>query len=212
MKGSGAWSSDRDELLDGGLQGDRAAVGLGPSAGGRRALPARQSDGRRGNMASNPKTVAARWLGGRASKGEHMSKIEEMVDVLRQWQGLERQAMNDTAQIMERTASPLIRIVMEIIRHDSLMHHRVEQFLIDSVTKDAVTVTREDIVEVWEALEAHDRAERKTIQMAEELRKKAWSPVHKLLLDYLLKEESKHDSLIAQLDAFKKELAKGSGA
>jgi len=141
-----------------------------------------------------------------------MSKIEEMVDVLRQWQGLERQAMNDTAEIMERTASPLIRIVMEIIRHDSLMHHRVEQFLIDSVTKDAVTVTREDIVEVWEALEAHDRAERKTIQMAEELRKKAWSPVHKLLLDYLLKEESKHDSLIAQLDAFKKELAKGSGA
>jgi len=135
-----------------------------------------------------------------------------MVDVLRQWQGLERQAMNDTAEIMEKTASPLIRIVMEIIRHDSLMHHRVEQFLIDTVTKDAVTVTREDIVEVWEQLEAHDRAERKTIQMAEELRKKAWSPVHKLLLDYLLREEGKHDSLIAQLDAFKKELSKSSGA
>jgi len=141
-----------------------------------------------------------------------MSRIEEMVDVLRQWQGLERQAMNDTAEIMEKTASPLIRIVMEIIRHDSLMHHRVEQFLIDTVTKDAVTVTREDIVEVWEQLEAHDRAERKTIQMAEELRKKAWSPVHKLLLDYLLREEGKHDSLIAQLDAFKKELSKSSGA
>jgi hypothetical protein len=48
--------------------------------------------------------------------------------------------------------------------------------------------------------------------MAEELRKKAWSPVHKLLLDYLLREEGKHDSLIAQLDAFKKELSKSSGA
>jgi len=141
-----------------------------------------------------------------------MSKVDEMVDVLRQWQALERHAMNDTAEIMEKTASPLIRIVMEIIRHDSLMHHRVEQFLIDSVTKDDVTVTRDDIVAVWEQLEAHDRAERKTIQMAEELRKKAWSPVHKLLLDYLLKEEGKHDSLIAQLDAFKKELAKSSGA
>jgi ABC-type phosphate transport system auxiliary subunit len=140
-----------------------------------------------------------------------MSKTDEMVEVLRQWQGLERQAMNDTAEIMEKTASPLIRIVMEIIRHDSLMHHRVQQFLIDTVTKDAVTVTREDIAEVWEQLEAHDRAERKTIQMAEELRKKAWSPIHKLLLDYLLREEGKHDSLIAQLDAFKKELARSSG-
>jgi len=27
--------------------------------------------------------------------------------------------------------------------------------------------------------------------------------VHRLLLDYLLKEEGKHDSLIAQLDALK---------
>jgi rubrerythrin len=141
-----------------------------------------------------------------------MSKTEEMVAVLREWQGLERQAMNDTAEIMEKTSSPLIRIVMEIIRHDSLMHHRVEQFLIDTVTKGALAVTREDISAVWEHLEAHDRAERKTIQMAEELRKKAWSPDHKLLLDYLLKEESKHDSLIAQLDAFKKELGKLSGA
>jgi len=141
-----------------------------------------------------------------------MSKVDEMVDVLRQWQGLERQAMNDTAAIMEKSASPLIRVVMEIIRHDSLMHHRVQQFLIDSVTKDAVTVTREDIAEVWEQLEAHDRQEKKTIEMAEGLRKKAWSPVHKILLDYLLREESKHDTLIAQLDEFKKDLSRSSGA
>lgn len=141
-----------------------------------------------------------------------MSKVDEMVDVLRQWQGLERQAMSDTAEVMERTSSPLIRIVMEIIRHDSLMHHRVQQFLVDSVTKQDVTVTRDEIADVWEQLEAHDRAERKTIQMAEELRKKAWSPVHKLLLDYLLHEEGKHDGLIAQLDALKKDLSKASGA
>jgi len=141
-----------------------------------------------------------------------MSKVDEMVDVLRTWQGLERQAMNDTAEIMEKTTSPLIRVLMEIIRHDSLMHHRVQQFLIDSVTKDAVTVTREDIAHVWDQIEAHDRQEKKTIQMAEELRKKAWSPVHKLLLDYLLREEGKHDSLIAQLDGLKKDLSRSSGA
>ncbi len=141
-----------------------------------------------------------------------MSKVEEMVDVLRSWQELERKAMSDTAEIMEKTGSPLIRIVMEIIRHDSLMHHRVQQFLIDSVAKDAVTVTREDIASVWDAIEAHDRAEQRTIRMAEDLRGKAWSPIHKLLLDYLLRDESKHDALIAQLDAFKKELSKSSGA
>jgi hypothetical protein len=140
-----------------------------------------------------------------------MSKVDEMVDVLRQWQVLERQAMNDTAEIMEKTASPLIRVIMEIIRHDSLMHHRVQQFLIDSVAKESVTVTREDIADVWDKLKAHDLMEKKTIQMAEELRKKAWTPVLKLLLDYLIREEKKHDTLIEQLDAFKKDLGRSSG-
>jgi len=140
-----------------------------------------------------------------------MARDEQMVAVLRQWQGIERQAMNDTAAIMERTKSPLIRIIMEIIRHDSLMHHRVQQFLIDSVEKESVTVTRDDIVEVWDEIEAHDKMEKKTIEMAEDLRKQAWTPMMKLLLDYLLREESKHDGLIEQLDAFKRDLTRASG-
>jgi rubrerythrin len=141
-----------------------------------------------------------------------MSKVDEMVGVLRKWQGLERQAMNDTAEIMEKTNSPLIRVMMEIIRHDSLMHHRVQQFLIDSVTKEAVTVSREDIVEIWEKIEAHDRMEKKTIEMAEKLRELAWDATHRTLLEYLLRDEAKHDTLLGQLDAMKTDLTKGSGA
>ncbi|MFC1610209.1 hypothetical protein ACFL6C_04575 [Myxococcota bacterium] len=140
------------------------------------------------------------------------NRVEEMVDVLRQWQGLERQAMGDTAEIMEQTDSVLIRMVMEIIRHDSLMHHRVQQFLIDSVTKESPAVTREDIAEIWDKIEAHDRMEKKTIALAEELKGRAWSPVHRLLLDYLLRDEGKHDSLLGQLNAMKAELSKSSGA
>jgi len=139
-------------------------------------------------------------------------RIKEMVDVLRTWQGIERQAMSDTAEIMERTESPLIRIIMEIIRHDSLMHHRVQQFLIDSVTKEAVTVTREDVAAIWESIEAHDEAEKKTIALAEELIGKTWSPVHKILLEYLLSDEKKHDSLLEHLNATKKGMTQASGA
>lgn len=141
-----------------------------------------------------------------------MSKVDEMVDVLRHWQALERKAMNDTAEILERTSSPLIRILMEIIRHDSLMHHRVQQFLIESLTKEAVTVTREDLAAVWDGITAHDQAERETIRMGEELLERAWTPVQKMMLDYLLKDEGKHDALLAQLEAFKRDLSRGSGA
>ena len=72
---------------------------------------------------------------------EHYRAIAEAVDVLRQWQGIERDAIETTAQIMEKTDNLLIRQVMEIIRNDSVQHHRVQQFLIDSMTKTPVSVS-----------------------------------------------------------------------
>jgi hypothetical protein len=138
-------------------------------------------------------------------------RVENMVSVLRTWQGIERQSINDTAEIMEETKHPLIRLVMEIIRHDSLMHHRVQQFLIDSVTQRDVPMSREDIATIWSKIEEHDKVERRTIELAKQLKADAWSPVHKQLLDYLLTDETKHDSLLMQLDEIKKGMSRASG-
>ena len=139
------------------------------------------------------------------------NRIQEMVEVLRQWQGIERQSMNDTAEIMEVTDNKLIRLIMEIIRHDSLMHHRVQQFLVDSVTKEDVPVTREDVAEIWEKIEAHDELEKQTVEMAEKLHEKAWSPVHKLLYHYLITDEKKHDAILEELNSLKEGMNRASG-
>jgi hypothetical protein len=140
------------------------------------------------------------------------NRVEDMTKVLRQWQAVEREAMTATAEISEKTESTLIRLIMDIIGHDSHMHHRVQQFLIDSVTKEATAVTREDVVAIWDSIEAHDEVEKQTIAMAEKLKKDAWSPVHKLLLEYLLRSESIHDSLLEQLGEFKADMSRSSGA
>jgi hypothetical protein len=138
-------------------------------------------------------------------------RAEEMVKVLRRWQGLERQTISDTAEIIEQTQNPLIRMIMEIIRHDSLMHHRVQQFLVETLTTKDVAVAREDVAEIWEKIEAHDEMERRTIELARELKEKAWSPIHKQLLGYLLTDEAKHDSLLTQLNELKKGMDRASG-
>src|SRR5210317_1589022 len=104
------------------------------------------------------------------------NRVEEMVNVLRQWQKVEREAMTTTAEISEKTESTLIRLIMDIIRHDSHMHHNVQQFLIDSVTKESTAVTREDVVAIWESIEEHDALEKQTIKLAEGLKKDAWTP------------------------------------
>jgi len=130
------------------------------------------------------------------------------IDVLRQWQGIERDAIETTAQIMEKTDNLLIRQIMEIIRNDSVQHHRVQQFLIDSLTKTPISLSPDELAEVWGQIEAHDELERQTIALAKELMEQTTEPMHKILLGYLLTDEEKHDGLLGELEGFKKHMSK----
>jgi rubrerythrin len=135
-------------------------------------------------------------------------RLAKTVDVLRQWQGIERDAIETTAQIMEKTNNLLIRQIMEIIRNDSVQHHRVQQFLIDSITRTPITLSPEDLAEVWGQLEAHDELERQTIELAKELLEETTEPIHKILLDYLLRDEEKHDTILGELEKLKTHMSK----
>ena len=140
--------------------------------------------------------------------GKAQERQANMIGLLRQWQGLEREAIETTATIMEETDNLLIRQIMEIIRNDSVQHHRVQQFIIDTMTKEAVTLRAEDLAEIWGRIEEHDKLERQTIELAKELKETTHDHVHKILLDYLIRDEEKHDSLLGELEEFKKHLSK----
>ena len=87
-------------------------------------------------------------------------RVDEMVGALKKWQAIERKSMEQTAEIMETTGNPVIRMIMEIIRQDSMMHHRVQQFIIDSLTREAASLTPEELSEIWTKIEEHDEMER----------------------------------------------------
>ncbi len=143
-----------------------------------------------------------------SKKAKGPERIARTVEVLRKWQGIERDAIETTAEIMEQTDNLLIRQIMEIIRNDSVQHHRVQQFLIDSMTRTPVTLSSEDLAEVWGKLEAHDALERETIELGKQLKDETTDPVAKILLDYLLRDEQKHDTILGQLEEFKKHMSK----
>ena len=142
------------------------------------------------------------------TKAKGPQRVEKMVELLRSWQGLEREAVNTTAEIMEKTDNALIRQVMEIIRNDSVQHHRVQQFLVDHMTRKSVQLAPADLAEIWGSIEAHDEVERKTIELAKELKEGCTDPVARLILEYLIVDEQKHDSILGQLGELKKHMAK----
>jgi hypothetical protein len=140
------------------------------------------------------------------TKGQE--SVDNLVKVMREWQGIERHSIDTTTRIIEKSSNPLIRQFMEIIRNDSIQHHRVQQFIIDSLTKEAVTLSHDELAQIWEEIEAHDRIEMKTIQMAKELKENCKFFVQRSLLEYLLADEQKHDFILKELDNYKKNMTK----
>lgn len=132
---------------------------------------------------------------------------ENLVSVLKEWQRIETRSMAQSAAIMEKTRNPVIRMVMEIIRHDSGLHHQVQQFIIDSLESRDVSLTVEDLEHVWTALETHIQAERKTGELVAAARKAlagTRNVVPAFLLSYLASDEEKHDLLLEDLALIKR--------
>jgi uncharacterized tellurite resistance protein B-like protein len=130
----------------------------------------------------------------------------ELKATLRRWQQIEDESVAQTTAIMAKTHNPFIQLVMEIIRQDSTMHKRVQQVILDSLEKQAFSLTPEELGDVWDLIEKHAEAEKETIQLAEKARKNCRLFVQKHLLTYLTEDELKHDRLLNQLEDFKRKL------
>lgn len=130
----------------------------------------------------------------------------ELVEILRKWQALEIASIESTSQILKTTKNPLVRCVMEIILSDSKAHHIVEQALIDSLEKQAFSLTPEELGDIWQSVETHAELEKKTIELAEKALADCRLLAQRNLLSYLIEDEKKHERLLAQLEDFKRNL------
>ena len=135
-------------------------------------------------------------------------RVKNMLEDLKRWQTIEDHSIDQTTKIGQQPRTEFVRIIMEVIRHDSEMHRRVQQTIIDSLTRADIPLTYEDLAEVWDQIEKHDATERKVVEIAKNLHASAWSPIHKALLSYLVTDEEKHDRLLEQLSEIKQDLSR----
>jgi Ribonuclease G/E len=132
--------------------------------------------------------------------------LEDLKSTLRKWQQIEDESVQKTDAILAVAKNPLIRLVIEILRHDSVMHKKVQQVILDSLEKEAFSLQPEELADIWEMIEKHDEIEKEAIRMATEARKSCPFVIQQQLLDYLIEDEKKHDRLLGNLEGFKKRL------
>jgi hypothetical protein len=129
---------------------------------------------------------------------------EKVVKDMKSWQKIEDSSVESTTKIMQNTDNPIVKLVMEIIQHDSKLHHRVQQFIADSLEKETISLTPEEMGGIWEMIDLHLKIEKRMVEHVENslnaLKGKKML-VQEYLLNYLLDDERKHDKL---LDNFSK--------
>jgi hypothetical protein len=128
---------------------------------------------------------------------------ENLVKILKQWQKIEDESVKSTSAIIAKTSNPIIRQIMEIIKQDSAMHKKVQQVIIDSFEKEAISLAPEELSDIWTMVENHIELEKETIRLAEEARKNSNSFMIRYLLGYLMKDEQKHNEILQQMEDIK---------
>ena len=120
---------------------------------------------------------------------------EDLVEQMRHWQRIEDASVASTGRVIEQTDNPLIRLVMEIIQSDSQMHHRVQAFIANSLDREAIALTPDQLTEVWSSIEKHIEIERQMVRYVEEaldsIRGRKMI-VQEYFLNYLHNDEKKH--------------------
>jgi len=133
---------------------------------------------------------------------------ENLVANMRIWQKVENASVASTGRVMEKTENPIVRLVMEIIQRDSQMHHRVQEWIADSLTGKVVSLTPDEVGDVWGMIEEHIKLEEKTQELAKEALDSIGNSkgmlVQAYLLEYLLEDEQKHSQLLERLAKIKK--------
>ncbi len=131
----------------------------------------------------------------------------KIIENMNKWQSIENTSVAHTGKIINKTDNPIIKIIMEIIQQDSKMHHRIQGLIAESLESSTVSLSPDDLAEIWDMLEKHIQMEKDAVNMAidslEALKGKKMV-VQEYLLDYLRIDEEKHDQILDNLATIKK--------
>jgi len=129
-----------------------------------------------------------------------------LVSTMKKWQKVEQKSIESIKKTMKELKNPLIKRVFKIIQNDSSQHYKVQQFIIDSLEKKAISLTPEELGAIWTVVEKHIEMERETIALGQEAKDVSNNFIHKYLINYLITDERKHDDLLDQLENLKNKI------
>jgi hypothetical protein len=129
---------------------------------------------------------------------------EEFLNLIKEWQALEDKTIASAEELLGKTNNPLVKMTMEMIKHDSEKHKVMQQMLIDNITKESIHLSPDELAPLSDMLNRHMEAEERSISLADAALEKSELFITRYILSYLIADETKHHSLINKLNELKR--------
>lgn len=139
---------------------------------------------------------------GRVKKPAENSK--EFLKTIKEWQKLEDDTIRFSDEMLKKSRNKLVRLTMEMIKHDSQKHKAMQQMLIDSIEKEPFVLSPDELNALGNGLNKHLAAEARSLELADEALLNAEMFVTRYVLSYLIADEQKHHNLLGKLNELKR--------
>jgi hypothetical protein len=133
-----------------------------------------------------------------------MHHIEEgVVKNFKEWQELENETIRLSEDLRKKSDNSFVKLIMEIIRRDSEKHKIMQQFVIDSFTKEAMHLAPQDLIPLADVLEKHIKAEARSMGLANACIAGTKNFFASFVASALISDEVKHHEMLTMLDQIK---------
>jgi len=139
-----------------------------------------------------------------AKKKSSAEDTDKLIAALEDWMELEDETIKHANATLKKTKNKLVKMTMEMIKNDSQKHKAMQKLLADSLTKEALILTPDDLVDLSDGLNEHLAAEAKTLEIADVALNESKLFVTRYILSYLIADEQKHHALLAKLNELKR--------
>jgi len=143
-------------------------------------------------------------LGGVMAKKKPIEMSTNFVKLIKDWQKLEDETIRYADTLMKKSKNRLVKMTMEMIKHDSQKHKAMQQMLIDSLTKEPFILSPDDLASLSDGLNKHLAAEAKSLELADQALNSSEMFVTRYILSYLIADEQKHHNLLGKLNELKR--------
>ena len=131
---------------------------------------------------------------------------DDLLNALGKWWMIEDETIDYSKSMTAKHDNPIIKLAMAFLRLDSMKHKALLGMLEDSLTKEAMHLSYDELSELYAGLSVHLEAEETIYEQIDEMLKDDKTFEHRFISSMIGDNRDKYEKLFAHIEEVKSEL------